>query len=80
MFSHLTLQLESMDGPEKKRTHLSIRGGAHDTSASHSPKSVYSHLTLSSYHTGLYLLGSGPGEPLQRGLLYRIQDRPQPGL
>ena len=40
MLSHLTLQLESIDGPEKERRHLSKRGGAHDTTVSHSPKSV----------------------------------------
>ena len=46
MLSHLILQLESIDGPEKVRRHLSIRGGAHVTSVSHSPESVYSHLAL----------------------------------
>ena len=42
----ITLQLESEDRPEKVRTN---RGGAHDTSVAHSPKSVYSHLTLQTY-------------------------------
>ena len=46
MFSHLIIQLESIDGPEKVRRHLSIRGGAHETSVSHSPESVYSHSAL----------------------------------
>ena len=36
------------DRPEKVRRHLPNRGGAHDTSVSHSPRSVYSHLTLQS--------------------------------
>ena len=52
MLSHLIIQLESIDGPEKVRRHLSIRGGAHVTSVSHSPESVYSHLAL---QTLLYL-------------------------
>ena len=46
VLSHLILQLESIDGPEKVRRHLSNRGGAHVTSVSHSPESVYSHLAL----------------------------------
>ena len=46
MLSHLILQLESIDGPEKVRRHLLIRGGAHVTSVSHSPESGYSHLAL----------------------------------
>ena len=31
--------------PAKARRHLPNRDGAHDTSVSHSPRSVYSHLT-----------------------------------
>ena len=46
MLSYLILQLESIDGPEKVRRHLPIRGGAHVTSVSHSPGSVYNHLAL----------------------------------
>ena len=40
MLSHNILQLESIDGPEKVRRHLSIRGAAHVTSVSHSPSSL----------------------------------------
>ena len=72
MLSHLILQLDSIDGPEKVRRHLSIRGGAHVTSVSHSPESVYSitDLTslLSNYHTRQYLLGSWPAEPPERAV------------
>ena len=45
MLSHFISQLESIDGPEKVRRHLSIRGGAHVTLVSYSPGTVYSHLT-----------------------------------
>ena len=37
MLSHLILQLESIDGPEKVRRHLSIRGGAHVDQVRYSP-------------------------------------------
>ena len=67
----LILQLESIDGPEKLKRHLSIMGGAHVTSVSHSPESVYS------YHTRQYLLGSGPAEPLERAVTL---PHSQPGL
>ena len=76
-----------MNGPEKVRRHLSIRGGAHVTSVLHSSESVYSHLALQTllYYYLTIIQGStywdlGQQNLQNERLLYRIRYSPQPGL